>query len=323
MSPIEPAIIVHGGAATFATEHHDAARSGCAAAAQAGLDVLADGGSAVAAVVAAVRVLEDDPVFNAGTGAVLTRAGTVEMDASIMDGRDLRFGAVAAMPNIDRAIAVARMVMDDGEHVLLSGDGAWQFAREQGVTPSDPETLITARARNHLDAARQRRRSSGGADAPSERGGGTVGACAIDSHGHVAAGTSTGGTTYKRIGRIGDTPLCGAGTCADDRAGAASATGHGESIIRVTTTRDCVERMRTGAHADHAARAAITNLADAVGGDGGVICCDRSGRLGAAHNTEHMPHGVAVLRAGSARVWSGIRVEPGSDLAALLAGVSP
>lgn len=325
----EPGIVVHGGAAPWASEYHEAARAGCRAATHAGLAVLAAGGSAVEAVLAAVRVLEDAPVFNAGVGAVLTRAGTFELDASIMDGNGLRYGAVAAMPNVRRPVDVARAVMDGGEHTLLCGEGAWAYARERGFAPCDPAELRTARAEARLRellAEQQLGHVSGygpGGKAAAKDPG-TVGACAIDAAGHVAAATSTGGMTGKRPGRIGDTPLPGCGTYADDRGGAASATGVGETIMRVAMTKACVTRMVHAHTALDAARASIEELGADVGGEGGIICCDAGGRLAAAHNSSHMAYGAGVLRAGAPVVpvvIAGVELpDPrGTDLMALLA----
>jgi beta-aspartyl-peptidase (threonine type) len=277
-----PAIVVHGGAGTLEAERVPRAQAGCHAAAARGLAVLAAGGSALDAVQAAVRVLEDEPGFNAGVGAALTRNGTVEQDAAIMDGATLRVGAVGAVPNLRQPVDLARAVLEDGEHVLLVGEAAWAFARERGIAPARPEELITERALRKLAALR-------------DRSGGTVGACAIDAHGHVAAATSTGGMTGKRPGRVGDTPLPGCGTYADDRGGAASATGTGELIIRVTLTRVLVDHLRAGRPAPEAARLAIAELVERVGGDAGVICVDGSGGIGIARSSEMLPTAHATL----------------------------
>jgi beta-aspartyl-peptidase (threonine type) len=289
---ITPALVVHGGAGSVDDQRAPGAEAGCAAAVRDGLAVLAEGGTAMDAVVAAVRVLEDDPEFNAGVGACLTRDGTIEVDAALMDGATLRIGALAAMPNLRRPIDLARLILEDGEHVLLCGEGAWLFARERGITPVLADVLITDRARHSLEAERQRRAGSPWAARPV--GGGTVGACAIDREGHVAAATSTGGITFKRRGRIGDTPLPGCGTYADDQGGAASATGHGESIIRVTMTRVLVDQLKGGASATAAAWAAVKEL-ERVDGHAGIICVDREGRIGVAHNTPRMSYGYATL----------------------------
>jgi beta-aspartyl-peptidase (threonine type) len=290
-----PALIVHGGAGLIPPERHAIAEQGCLDAARIGLEVLAAGGTALDAVQAAVRALEDNPEYNAGTGSVLTRDGTVECDASIMDGATGRIGAVAAVPDLGEAIALARAVLEDGEHVLLAGPAAWTFGRERGFAPAAPGALITERARARLQSK------------------GTVGAVAIDAAGHVAAATSTGGISGKRPGRVGDSPLPGCGTWADDAGGAASATGDGEAIIRVTLTRLLVDRMVGGASAADAARDAIADLVTRTGGTAGVICVDRAGRLGAFHATETMSVGAGTVEGGVVRVRAWVRPPP--DLA--------
>jgi beta-aspartyl-peptidase (threonine type) len=313
---VRPAIVVHGGAGDLDPAFTDEARAGCERAARAGLAVMAAGGGAVEAVWAAVRVLEDDPLFNAGIGSALTRDGTVECDAALMDGASVRIGAVASMVDAPEAISVARAVLEDGEHALLCGDGAWAFARERGFAPAPPGALVTERGRRRLEAERQRRTAGGGAGPGA---GGTVGACAVDAGGHVAAATSTGGTTYKRPGRVGDTPLCGCGTYADDEGGAASATGVGEAIIRVTMTRVCVDAMRVGDGAAAAAWRAVEELRRVTGGTAGIICCDRAGRVGAALSTATMSHAAGRLTDGPEPVvTSGVALGPGADLDALL-----
>lgn len=281
---VTPTIIVHGGAGEWPEALREGGLAGCREAALAGARVLQAGGSAVDAVVAAVRALEADPRFNAGTGAVLTRERTIELDASVMDGQDLAFGAVAAMPDIAHPVDVARALMDSREHTLLCGEGAWAFAREHGFAPAAPGSLITERSLerwHELMRARERR-----AETPDEPG--TVGACAVDARGHVAAATSTGGTLGKRIGRIGDTPICGAGTYADDRAGAASATGHGESIMRVCLTARVCLYLRQGMSAWDASWRGLDELCREVQGEAGVICVDTRGNLAAAHNSKAM-----------------------------------
>lgn len=282
-----PAIVVHGGAGTVESERIPAALAGCRTAASVGLAVLAGGGTALDAVQAAVRALEDDPSYNAGVGAALTRDGTVELDAAIMSGAGLRIGGVGAVPNLRQPIDLARAVLDDGEYVLLVGDAAWAFGRERGFAPVDPSVLITPRSRARLEEERLQRGRHGS--------GGTVGACAIDAEGHVAAATSTGGITFKRRGRVGDTPLAGCGTYADDRAGAASGTGTGELIMRVTLTRVVVDHIRAGRSAQEAADLGIAELVERVGGDAGVICVDRAGRIGVARSSEMLPHARATL----------------------------
>jgi beta-aspartyl-peptidase (threonine type) len=214
------AIVVHGGAGTVTADRHDRLRAGVRAAAAAGHAILAAGGPALDAVVAAVRVLEDDPELNAGTGSVLTRDGQVETDAAVMDGATGRVGGVGAVPDLGCAIALARAVLERGEHVLLVGPAAWRFADEVGIARAAPGALVTERQRARWQAR-------AGTDL-----GGTVGAVARDASGRLAAATSTGGTFGKRSGRVGDSPVPGAGTWADERV-AVSATGDGEAILRV------------------------------------------------------------------------------------------
>jgi beta-aspartyl-peptidase (threonine type) len=276
-------ILVHGGAGDMDPAREGDAIAGCEKAARVGDAVLRQGGAALDAVVAAVRVLEELPHYNAGVGAVLSREGTVEVDAAVMRGSDLAVGAIAAVPNAANGVELARAVLEDGEHALLSGEAAWRFLRESGFYPATADELITERSRRRLEAERARR-AMGSLGEPDP---GTVGAVARDNSGSVAAATSTGGTTFKRAGRIGDTPLFGCGTYADDRGGAASATGHGESIIRVAMAHVASVAMARG-DAQAAAEAAVAAL-DRVKGRAGIICVDPAGRIGIAHNTRSMP----------------------------------
>src|SRR5512133_2624665 len=234
-----PAIIVHGGAGDLgpadpaSSGGADAPRlEGVRRACAAGWEILRAGGSALDAVEAAVRALEDDPTVNAGTGATLGAAGDVEVDASIMDGTGLHCGAVAAVRDVRNPVSLARAVMEKSEHVLLAGDGASLFAREVGIPPYANALLVTPRQRARWEAAR---RGGGGT------GHGTVGAAARDAAGHLAAATSTGGTSMKRPGRVGDTPIPGCGTYADDALAAVSCTGHGERIIQLTLARHAAD----------------------------------------------------------------------------------
>ena len=286
-----PAIIVHGGAASWPA-HGDPAKphelreraiEGCVAAARAGHALLRDGGSALDAVEVAVRALEDDETFNAGYGAVLTRDGRVEHDALVVDGR-LRAGAVGALPGFRNPVSIARRVLERGEHVLLVGEGARSFAREEAFVEAEPEALISSRARRRHEAYLAGR--DGGTIA---RSGDTVGACAIDGAGHVAAATSTGGLVGKRAGRVGDSPIVGAGGFADDRVGAVSATGHGESILRVSLSRAVAERLRAGDTIDAACRFGLAELAERTGASAGLIAVGTDGRLAHATSAPHMP----------------------------------
>lgn len=276
-----PSIIVHGGAGAVEDDRRARCISGCEAAAAAGWQVLERGGSALDAVCAAAAVLEDDPELNAGYGAVLNRAGEVEVDACVMDGA-LRAGAVAAVPWLRHPVALARRLLEAGEHVMLAGAGALAYARELGIEPESAGTLISPRARVRFEEARARTQSM-------RTPGDTVGACAVDSGGQVAAATSTGGTAYKRPGRVGDSPLVGCGNYADERAGAASATGHGESILRVVMCKGVIDRLARGASPDQAARAAVAELVERTGGEGGVIVVGKDGRIGHFTSTPRMP----------------------------------
>src|SRR5512138_3887926 len=283
---IVPAIAVHGGAGNLGPDDPatsgapDAPRlGGVRRAAEAGWAVLRAGGSALDAVEAAVRLLEDDPTFNAATGATLTAAGDVECDASIMDGETLRCGAVAAVRDVRNPISLARAVMERSAHVLLAGPGASAFAREVGIPPHENGLLVTPHQRARWEAAR--------AGAKASRTG-TVGAVARDARGHLAAATSTGGMAMKRAGRIGDTPLVGCGTYADDALAAVSCTGHGESIIRLTLARHAADLVGRGLAPMDAAREAVRALGARVSGEGGLILVGPTGEVGFAHNTPVM-----------------------------------
>jgi beta-aspartyl-peptidase (threonine type) len=271
------AIIVHGGAGHVTTDRHARLREGVRRAAAAGDAILARGGSALDAVVAAVRVLEDDPEYNAGTGSALTRDGTVETDASVMDGATRRVGAVAAVPDLGNAVALARAVLDAGEHVMLAGPAAWQFAAEVGIAPAPVGSLVTARARKRLEdtlAARGRNDENGdGGIGGGNRSGGTVGAVARDQAGRFAAATATGGISGKRTRRVGDSPIAGAGTWADG-ACAVSATGDGEAIIRIALSHAIAARLAAGAPLRDAVATSLHELARITGGTAGVIAID-------------------------------------------------
>lgn len=275
----KPAILVHGGAGRIHEDDRaEAAAEGCLLAARAGHAILAAGGSALDAVEAAAIVLEDDPLFNAGIGSSLNVDGIVEHDAMIMEGAGLRAGGICALPGFQNPIRIARRVMERSPHVLLAADGAALFARAEGIEPVPPSTLVTERALERW----RREKKAGWPRRP-----GTIGAVAIDTGGHVAAATSTGGISGKLAGRVGDTPLPGCGTYADDLGGAASATGYGEEIMRVVMAKHAVDRMAEGMAADEAAASAVEAL-ERVSGEGGIVVVDRSGRVGFAFNTERM-----------------------------------
>jgi beta-aspartyl-peptidase (threonine type) len=279
------AIAVHGGAGDRTPEGvnsgggENARLAGARKACAAGAAVLAGGGSALDAVEAAVRVLEDDPVFNAGTGATLTRDGDVELDASIMDGETLRCGAVAVVRDVRNPVSLARAVMERTAHVMLAGPAASAFAREAGFAAHDNALLVTPAQRARWEAARR--------GAPSSKTG-TVGAVARDARGHLAAATSTGGMSMKLPGRVGDTPLIGCGTYADDALAAVSCTGHGERIIALTLARHVADLVAAGRTAMEAAREGIALLGRRVEGTGGLIVVAPDGSVGFAHDTPAM-----------------------------------
>jgi beta-aspartyl-peptidase (threonine type) len=278
---MKPTLVVHGGAGAIGPEdREDALRAGCLTAAREGWKILERGGSALDAVERAACVLEDDPLFNAGTGSCLNADGDIEMDAALMDGRTLSAGAVGAVRSVRNPIRLARRVMQHTPHVLLVAAGAERFADEVGFPRVDNASLVTARAR-----ARWEREKREGL-APRQ---GTIGAVAVDREGHVASATSTGGLSGKRAGRVGDTPLLGAGTYADDHSGAASATGHGESILKVLLSKAACDALALGAHPREAARSAVA-LLQRVRGEAGIILVDRQGRFGLAFNTPRMSH---------------------------------
>lgn len=285
------AIIVHGGAHTIPEEKIEPHKIGCARAAEAAAAVLADRGTCLDAVEAAIRMLEDDPVFNAGFGSMLNSLGEVEMDAALMEGSALHTGAVAAIRGVRHPISVARAVMET-PHALLCGEGARLFAEERGGEVCPPEEMIHDAMRAQWQASKQRR----GAD--------TVGAVALDLFGNFAAGTSTGGLMHKMPGRIGDSPLIGLGLYADNLAGACALTGDGESIMRLALAHRICQSMRDGEEADRAAEEAVAVMARRVGGQAGCIALDRQGRIGLAHNSDHLAYAFrdAGMRAAIAEV---------------------
>ncbi|MGH7304358.1 MAG: isoaspartyl peptidase/L-asparaginase family protein [Candidatus Rokuibacteriota bacterium] len=278
-----PTIIVHGGAGADPSQAPEF-RPGVRAAALTGWRVLAAGGSALDAVEGAVRALEDDPRFNAGRGSVLTRDGTVEMDASIMEGDHLQCGAVAALSGIANPVTAARRVLESRRHVLLVGHGALAFCRSVGIPECDPASLVTDRQRTrHAHLART----------PVPPGGGTVGAVALDRSGSIAAATSTGGTPGKLPGRVGDSALIGCGTYADSSLGGVSCTGDGEAIIRVVLGHRALRYLKDAGDPEYAAKVAVDLLVDEGNGQGGLILIDWRGRLGYATSTRLMP--VAIM----------------------------
>jgi L-asparaginase / beta-aspartyl-peptidase len=289
-----PAVVVQGGAGTRPDVDPSPYFEGTRRAAEAGLRVLLQGGSALDAAQEAAVVLENDPFFNAGTGAALTSEGEVELDASCMDGTTLRAGAVACVKTVKNPILAARRVCDDTPHVLLCGTGAEAFARECGIPAIANSSLITPRQRARWEELHSLALKEG-ADSV-RRKIGTIGAVAVDAKAHVAACTSTGGTMYKRPGRVGDTPIIGAGTYADDHEAAASSTGLGEAILKVTMAREACAFVRDGASPRQAAMDAVGLLRARAQGEGGIIVAGPDGRLGWAWNTPRMSR--ALIRAG-------------------------
>lgn len=251
-----------------------------------GDSVLSHGGTCMDAVEKAIVIMEDSPLFNAGKGAVFTHDGTVELDASVMDGKSLKAGAIAAVKDIKNPIRVARAVMEKSEHVLLNGAGASQFAKEQGFKLVDNSYFYTEKRRKQLDELLKKEREAGVNDKH-----GTVGCVALDKYGNIAAGTSTGGMTNKRWGRIGDSPIIGAGTYASNQTGGFSGTGHGEYYIRLGFTRDISAMMEyKNLSVQEACRAEIEKLTQ-LGGTGGVIGLDRNGNVAMEFNTSGMFRG--------------------------------
>jgi beta-aspartyl-peptidase (threonine type) len=276
------ALIVHGGAGDVTGQRLDSQVEGCLRAGERAKKILEAGGSALDAVQAAVMELEDDARFNAATGGVLTCDGTLELDAAIMEGSELRAGAVCGLSPFKNPIAVARAALDDGKHVLYCGAGAAQFARANGFEPSDPAAMITEEARAQLASYLAQQTLDGPA--------GTVGAVARDKQGHLAAATSTGGVLGKRPGRVGDSPLLGAGTYADDTLGAASATGLGEGIMRIGLCGRVVHALASAAQAGHAGFDMLELMKQRTSARGGVIMIDRDGRIGWARSTHSMAY---------------------------------
>jgi L-asparaginase / beta-aspartyl-peptidase len=284
------ALVLHGGAWDIPGDLVEPHKKGLKAAMKAGWDVLAKGGPAVDAVEQAIIVMEQDETFDAGRGSFLNSAGEVELDASIMNGSSFKAGAVAGVQNIPHPITLARAIMEKSEHVLLIGMGAGRFAREHKIKTCSQDDLITARELERWrelqatdgfstkDAFRKKRHPSG-----------TVGAVALDARGNLAAGTSTGGTPNKFPGRVGDTPLIGCGTYADNAAGAVSTTGWGEAMIKVVMAKTVADLMGAGGIAPNdAVEKALKVLKQRTGGFGGVISLNPAGEIGIGFTTPRM-----------------------------------
>lgn len=279
---VTPAIIVHGGAGPIKDDSLPARLDGCKAAAVVGWKILEQGGSALDAAEAAVVALEDNPLFNAGTGSTLNSLGKIEMDAAIMEGRSLRAGAVASVSGIKNPIKLARRILEDGRHVMLAGEGTLVFARGIGFPEVHLGALIVEREKKRWESRH-----------------GTVGCVALDATGSLAVATSTGGIFNKLPGRVGDSPLLGCGTYADESA-AVSCTGVGEAIMRVVLAKSVVDLLRRGADPQTAAQRGVELLGAKTGSTGGLILIDRYGEIGYARNTTHMP--VCFIRMGMVAV---------------------
>jgi beta-aspartyl-peptidase (threonine type) len=327
------ALIVHGGAWDIPNDEVAEHQAGCLHALEIGWQVLEQGGAALDAVEAAVRALEDAPIFDAGVGSVLNRDGEIELDAAIMDGQTLRSGAVAAVRRVRNPITLARRVLES-QVVLLVGQGAERFAESAGMPLCDPAELLVDRERRRWAELRKQAdyraqdafgamRDEGGSSPQSQAAlthspanplasaaarplahpGDTVGAVALDRSGHLAAGTSTGGTANKLPGRVGDSPLIGCGLYADDQTGGCSSTGWGEAIIKVLLAKTATDQIGAGYEPMAAAQMAIDILQRRVGGLGGCILLDSTGHVGFAFNTPRMAY---AYRAADGRQIVGI-----------------
>jgi beta-aspartyl-peptidase (threonine type) len=279
---VKPVIIVHGGAWGIPDRLVDANIKGVKESVKTGWVILEEGGSALDAVVAAVNVLEDNPSFDAGIGSVLTEDRTVEMDALIMDGSNLDAGAVAGLKDVRYPIRLARKVMEETPHVMIIGEGANRLADEFGLERITQEELVTEEARLEFEEWSEK------AEYGDSFGHDTVGSVALDSDGNIAAATSTGGVTGKKVGRVGDVPLIGSGGYADNRMGGVSTTGHGEAIMRVNLAKLVLTYMEMGMHIQEASEKALGYMALRVNGSGGLIALDADGNMGHAFTTKRM-----------------------------------
>jgi beta-aspartyl-peptidase (threonine type) len=289
-----PVLLVHGGAWAMPDDVVEAHENGIANALAAGYTLLEMGASAVDAVEAAVVVMEDDEAFDAGRGSFLTQDGRVQLDALLMNGENLRTGGVACVERLRNPIRAARLVLDKSPHVYFVGTGAERFASQHGMPLCDNMDLVIPREQERLYKAQAAERAglpdqtfSGSLDSHD-----TVGAVALDIHGNIAAGTSTGGTLNKAPGRVGDSSLIGCGCYADNRTAAVSLTGWGEPIMKLVLGKWAVDRVAAGASPEQAAEDAIAYLFSRLGGHGGIILLGPDGRIGLAHNTPRMAWGL-------------------------------
>jgi len=297
------AIAIHGGAGTikkerFTPEKEAAYRAKLQESVEAGYAILENGGTSLDALTASINILENSPFFNAGKGAVYTHDETHEMDASIMEGKNRQAGAVAGVKHIENPINLARLVMDESVHVMLSGDGAETFAQSQGIKLVSNNIFDTEHRYKSLQRAKAKMKKAKETNKDYQAAHqslaveykvGTVGAVALDKYGNIAAGTSTGGMTNKRFGRIGDAPVIGAGTFADNASCAVSATGHGEYFIRYNVAADICARVQyQGKTIEQAGNEVIHDVLKPVGGTGGVIIIDAKGNISLPFNTKGM-----------------------------------
>jgi beta-aspartyl-peptidase (threonine type) len=288
------ALVIHGGAGVITRdlmtpERDSAYRAVLSLALETGAGILSGGGTAIDAVEKTIQVMENSPLFNAGKGAVFTNKGTNEMDAAIMDGSDLNAGAVAGIMTVKNPISAARAVMEKSVHVMLSGEGASEFAAEQGLETADPSYFYTDQRYRQLTEAINRKKN------------GTVGCCALDKQGNLAAGTSTGGMTNKKYNRIGDAPVIGAGTYANNSTCAVSATGHGEYFIRWTVAHDISALMEySNMSLGDAADLVVNKKLVEAGGSGGVVSVDKYGNIAMPFNSEGMFRGYTDSEGNSA-----------------------
>jgi beta-aspartyl-peptidase (threonine type) len=300
-------IVIHGGAGALApgkyTPDEEAAyKATLMAALEAGYAVLEQKGSALDAVEAAIVVMEDSPLFNAGKGAVFTYEGGNELDASIMEGKEKKAGAVAGVTRVKNPIRLARAVMEKSEHVMMARDGAEAFAKSVGVERVDPKYFRTERRWDDYVRKREEMKAKKAQSRPDKYG--TVGAVALDAEGNLAAGTSTGGMLMKRYGRIGDAPVIGAGTYADNKSCAVSATGWGEYFIRLAVAHEiCAQVAHAGKTVGEAADAVIMGELERAGGDGGVIVLDAKGDFAMTFNSEGMFRGVKQGESASVAIY--------------------
>ncbi len=295
---MKAAIIVHGGAWRIPENEHAPHKQGCRKAVLAGYKILAGGGTALDAVETAAIILENDPTFDAGTGSHLNQAGVVQLDAGIMDGATLQVGAIAAVERVKNPIQLARRLLTSS-HNMFVGEGAIEWASRCDIPLIDPAELVVPREQKryqyHLKAGPPSVSKS------FHQPDGTIGAVAIDRAGNLAVATSTGGTLFKPVGRVGDSPLPGCGYYADNKSAAVSSTGHGESIIRIQLARtaaDFVTKLAGQSSpqslSSAAAEAAIQVLKERVEGRGGLIMIDHAGRIGFAHNTPHLARAFLI-----------------------------